>query len=286
MSAEDVQKRLTAIRRWSEGGERAAHKPMLLLLVLARLQRREAPVIDYANDEMLFRELMGQYGGSDKVRMEHPFWRLQNDGVWTVEPSNIPVNSRGDVSKSKLVEAGAVGRLDPAIEAALKADSNLVRRIVSELAGLVVGETQLEDLMDAIGMPFYVVTERDPKFRGRILNLYDEACAACGFSARLGSALLALEAAHVRWHAYGGPDDEDNGLALCSLHHKAFDAGAIGLDDDYRWLLSRELKGVSINPAVRQQLGELQQKQVRASKLGAHPALRHVRWHRKEVFRG
>jgi hypothetical protein len=37
-----------------------------------------------------------------------------------------------------------------------------------------------------------------------------------------------------RWFAFDGPDTPDNGLALCSLHHKLFDLGALGLDQRLR----------------------------------------------------
>jgi hypothetical protein len=36
------------------------------------------------------------------------------------------------------------------------------------------------------------------------------------------------------WFSFGGPDDLDNGLALCALHHKLFDLGALGLDTHMR----------------------------------------------------
>jgi predicted restriction endonuclease len=49
--------------------------------------------------------------------------------------------------------------------------------------------------------------------------------AVCGFDVRLGNILIAIEAAHIKWHQAGGPDEERNGLALCSLHHKLFDRG-------------------------------------------------------------
>ena len=47
-------------------------------------------------------------------------------------------------------------------------------------------------------------------------------CAFCGFI-KLDSADLAIEAAHIRWTQFGGPDAIDNGLACCSIHHQAFD---------------------------------------------------------------
>src|SRR5436189_6378643 len=40
--------------------------------------------------------------------------------------------------------------------------------------------------------------------------------------------------AHIRWHQAGGPDIENNGLALCVLHHKTFDLGAFTLSEGGR----------------------------------------------------
>jgi len=39
---------------------------------------------------------------------------------------------------------------------------------------------------------------------------------------------------------FAGPDTVDNGLALCALHRKLFDRGALGLDDDLRIKVSTE----------------------------------------------
>src|SRR6185312_12265725 len=50
----------------------------------------------------------------------------------------------------------------------------------------------------------------------------------------LSGASVGIDAAHVRWFAFHGPDDLDNGLALCVLHHKLFDMGVLGLDPDLR----------------------------------------------------
>ena len=36
-----------------------------------------------------------------------------------------------------------------------------------------------------------------------------------------------------------GPDELDNGLAPCMLHHKLFDRGMLGLDDDRGLVVSQ-----------------------------------------------
>lgn len=65
----------------------------------------------------------------------------------------------------------------------------------------------------------------------------------CGYDGRLGTNDLCLDAAHIRWHAAGGPDVEDNGLALCTFHHRGFDRGALSLDDGLEVMVSRHVRG-------------------------------------------
>src|ERR1043165_4538431 len=52
-----------------------------------------------------------------------------------------------------------------------------------------------------------------------------------------------LDAAHIRWHQAGGPDQESNGLALCVLHHKTFDLGAFTVNHEGLLLVSDQANG-------------------------------------------
>ena len=79
--------------------------------------------------------------------------------------------------------------------------------------------------------------------REMVLTAYEDRCAFCGYDGMIGAAPVGLEAAHVRWWAYGGPDDVDNGLCLCSLHHKLFDKGVLGIGDGHRILVSQSFVG-------------------------------------------
>jgi putative restriction endonuclease len=67
-------------------------------------------------------------------------------------------------------------------------------------------------------------------FRVRVLDAYDETCAVC----RLRHQEL-LDAAHILpdKHPLGEPV-VPNGLALCKLHHAAFDADILGVRPDLR----------------------------------------------------
>jgi putative restriction endonuclease len=43
---------------------------------------------------------------------------------------------------------------------------------------------------------------------------------------------VGIEAAHIRWFNFGGPDELTNGLALCFRYHKHLDRGVLGFADE------------------------------------------------------
>lgn len=67
------------------------------------------------------------------------------------------------------------------------------------------------------------------RFRGRVLPAYRDQCAIC----RLKEVRL-LDAAHIVSDANAlGEPAINNGLSLCSIHHRAFDEHLIGISPDY-----------------------------------------------------
>lgn len=67
-----------------------------------------------------------------------------------------------------------------------------------------------------------------PVFRQRVLLAYESQCALC----RLRHPEL-LDAAHIREDADGGEPVVPNGVAMCAIHHRAFDNDVIGIRPDY-----------------------------------------------------
>jgi putative restriction endonuclease len=116
-----------------------------------------------------------------------------------------------------------------------------------------------------------------------VLEAWDRQCAFCGYDGQVAGATAGVEAAHVRWFAFDGPDSLDNGMALCALHHKLFDLGALGLDTRLQVMVSAKfsartpagraiyrLHGFGLSPRPGTLL----------------PAPAHVRWHSQQVFKG
>ena len=67
-----------------------------------------------------------------------------------------------------------------------------------------------------------------PDFRRRVLAAYGRQCAIC----RLRHPEL-LDAAHIKEDAQGGEPIVTNGIAMCAIHHRAFDALVLGVTPRY-----------------------------------------------------
>ena len=75
----------------------------------------------------------------------------------------------------------------------------------------------------------------------------------------------------------------DNGLALCSLHHKLFERGMLGLDDDVAVVVSQRF---SARTAHGRAVYELHGRRLTPRPGTPLPAEQHVIWHREQVFYG
>lgn len=64
--------RLAHIKRWEQGGVRAPHKPLMLLLLLSRLARGEGRLVRFTEIEGQLRGLIEDYGPVPLLRQEHP----------------------------------------------------------------------------------------------------------------------------------------------------------------------------------------------------------------------
>jgi putative restriction endonuclease len=117
------------------------------------------------------------------------------------------------------------------------------------------------------------------------LVAYEYRCAFCGYDGALDSGSWpGLEAAHVRWWTHGGPNDVTNGICLCSIHHKLFDRGVLGITDQHRITVSVHFVG-------RSRAAERLVLSLNGSAAGlpmkGFPAVAAVyaAWHTREVFR-
>lgn len=84
-----------------------------------------------------------------------------------------------------------------------------------------------------------------PAFRIRVLSAYNGSCALC----QLRHPEL-LDAAHIKEDRDGGEPVVPNGVAMCAIHHRAFDADVLGIRPDYVVQIRRDVLSEHDGPTL------------------------------------
>jgi putative restriction endonuclease len=287
---------LSGLHTWKRGSSRAVHKPLLVLMMIARADAGASGRIRFADIQDELRRHLREFGPTRRsYHPEFPFWHLQHDGFWRVQDAaSLPLKTGGNSpSRGTLLRADATGEVDLRLWHALSRSSALREELAQRLLEEFWPETVHGSIRSALGLPdagsrisgtSSMRVPRDPRFRAAVLSAYQRCCAICGYDGRLADILLGLEAAHVKWRAYDGPDTVSNGMALCSFHHTAFDAGALSLSDNLRVLVSSEVSGRVLVPEMLYRFDGRPIARPQPGCSAPDPAF--VAWHRKQVFRG
>ena len=299
--------KLGQVKFWRTHGQRAPHKPLLVLLALGRVARGEERLARYEQDiERPLTDLLERFGPPRKtIHPEYPFSRLSNDGLWEIPGGeSLPATRQGDLHRSGLIKHAVTGGFPESIYELLLSNSELVQQAAQALLYEHFPYSLHDDIRTAAGFPTeFLVQEslsppyglvvprapartRDRNFRHAVLRAYECRCAVCGFDLRLEDELLGLEAAHIKWHSAGGPSKVPNGLALCSIHHKALDRGALGLAPvagEFKVLISAKVQGESDTTRWFWDCHGTPLRHPRSSEF--KPRAEFVKWHAREVFR-
>ena len=89
-------------------------------------------------------------------------------------------------------------------------------------------------------------------FRARVLAAYETSCSICHLKHQ-----ELLDAAHIRPDSEGGEPIVPNGLALCKIHHAAYDSNMVGIDGDYTINVRHDLLEESDGPTLRHSIQEM-----------------------------
>lgn len=293
--------RVESLRRWTRDGERAPHKPLLLLYALGRYQENGGAPTRFSEAERQLDLLLKEFGPPRKTSPAYPFHHLVSDGLWVVRTADggpSPGSSVGGLRRT-----GAEGSLSPELLEALGNDPRLVAQLaralldanfepslhpdICALAGLDL-ESAESIQTDQTAEPSRATNaarrRRTAEFRRQVLMAYEYRCAFCGYDGMLSSVPVGLDAAHVRWWAFEGPDEVDNGVCLCSLHHKLFDKGVLGVTEDWRISVSGDFVGRS-EAAHAHVLRLVGAPAAQPQALFSPPRAEHITWHQKQVFR-
>lgn len=105
-----------------------------------------------------------------------------------------------------------------------------------------------------------VVEQRlhQPKFRARVLTAYETQCTVCHFKhAEL------LDAAHILGDKHERGDAVvTNGMAMCKIHHAAYDSNFLGVTPDYEIRINHALLAEKDGPMLKHGLQEMHGKKL------------------------
>ena len=289
MTREDIIRKFQDLNVWKRDGERAPHKPLLVLYAIGKLLRGEDRLIPYVDDiEENLEDLLRTFGPRrDHYNPQFPFWRLQNDDIWEVsDAANIRQTASGDAYITDLRNYNVSGGFNPNISEYLQNDSALTTEVIQSLLDGHFPASLHLDILRAveIELPLLTVDTRGWDFWEDVLRAYEYRCAVCGFDLQLRHQPIAMEAAHIKWPQAGGPDSVENGLALCSLHHKLFDRGVFTLSEQLEVRVSEYAHG---SVGLEEWLMAFHNREIRLPQRQAYyPNQDFTGWHIKEVFKG
>lgn len=296
LTPQEYWKRLTSLKMWSRRGERAPHKPLLILMSLGHLVLGHPRLRPFRDIEAELIELLNQFGPPrGRQTAYQPFLRLPNDRLWEVEGLQPELTDRsGQLRPHAARDSSLSGGFPVDVHDLLAAEPSLLRGTVTFLLDEHFPESLHAEILEALNLAMEESEKflgkpesrlRDPTFRPKVIRAYEFRCAICDYDIQIQNQMMGLEAAHIRWHSHDGPDEVTNGLALCSIHHLAFDRGGIAVSPDLHVLVSPDLQGLSESRDFMFSRHDGQPMRRPRQDRDA-PDASHLNWHLKQVFRG
>ena len=142
---------IKSISTWGRKGERAPHKPLLLLLALGRIQQGKPGLISYEEAEPKLKDLLIDFGPPRKnIRPQYPFIRLANDGIWQFNKPAI-IDTSKDYSRKFLIDEHVDAGFDSNVEAAIRSDPKILKAAAEWLLESNFPDTIHEDILFSSG---------------------------------------------------------------------------------------------------------------------------------------
>ncbi len=297
MTPEDVQaidEFLDQVRSMKIHGSKslgaALKKPLLLLLLLSWIEnnRVEENRFHFDDIEKPLERLIREHGGrrtTSGPRPEQPFSHLRSSPFWILSTQR-DYGPGKTALVSDLRHPATYGAFRPDVFRLLRRSAEARARIADAILHAWWSPTLHGDIRDDLGLDRLDTRrrrQRDQQFTIDVLENFRYSCAFCGFHAILNGQAIGIDAAHVQWHAHRGPDTVENGIALCKLHHWAFDKGILGISDQNKIRVAQVF--------VAQQDGGLPLESLADQTLAVTPrrgaiSSRFLLWHQKNVYLG
>ena len=274
MNQETVQKYIRQFQKLRQGNTaygKAPHKPALLLSVIHQIEKGN--ILD--NRIYLTPDLIAEFIETfrllvitgNRPEFTLPFYHLTGEGFWHLQVKTDKI-LRGYVkSINVLNELIDYAYLDEPLFALLQ------QRETRELLKHTLLNTYFSDTKQAyllaqpnaaayiLNLEKYILNEpnatyqispsvkdeeeqfvRGSLFKKWIPKLYNNTCSITRMRVVSAHGYQMVDACHIKPISISNDDTVSNGLALCPNLHRAFDRGIIGVDENYRVVVSRYIK--------------------------------------------
>ncbi|WP_266362212.1 HNH endonuclease [Tellurirhabdus rosea] len=302
--------------------ESAPHKPLVLLSVIQAFENgllTDNRIFITPELTSLFKSNWNNLVTTGHtLSFAMPFFRLKNeDGGWWKLISNAGCElwvQTGDLSSfNSLSNAVSSAEIDIKLaELLLNATSrNVLKQTildryfpgksissitdksagVDELRREILEESPTEYSSKLKGMKKRFNTEtyeielyaREAVFRREIVRLYNDTCCITGARVSAPYSFSMVDACHIVPFYKTFNNHPTNGIALCPNLHRAFDKGAISIDDNYRLIASRTFVENEISPySLKSLVGKAIQLPMDER---YWPDPEAFAWHRRHTFR-
>ena len=154
-SSKTLQQAIADITIWRKGEQRAPHKPLLLLHVLAGYQQGHGRLFDYGSEVRdPLHSLLERFGPQRaQYRPDMPFWRLQGDGFWELQNAEhcSTSGSSKQAPAGELVTHNVAGGFDEQHFAQLKKSKSLINALAQQILEAHFTESIQEEIADELG---------------------------------------------------------------------------------------------------------------------------------------
>lgn len=258
---------------------KAPHKAVMLLSVL---QLFKSKVIRQNRIEVspelvfLFKTNWSALVQTDNVcNFALPFWHLKGEPFWHLKAkmgydkmihSKVSVSSLGvlnqyaqyanlddalfqlmcDEVSNEQLQQQLLALYFPHSVSQLSNAAYVTNDLFNELGGKIVSEsavqyqTEIKALISQNNEEEVFI--RGGMFKRMIPKIYQNTCCISGWRVDALMNISMIDACHIIPFAESHDDTITNGIALCPNLHRAFDRGLIGINEDYRVVLSKNFK--------------------------------------------
>lgn len=297
----------------------APHKPILLISVLQNFQdgsQRNQRI--YITPELvaLFKTNWSLLVTTKHdCRISYPFYYLKSDKFWKLKPRTgfDDIDRMGSMIKS-------FANLNAAIECAIIDDNlfelmkdkrsneillhflldeyfpnsnsnftispNCPSKVLDEIEDKILKESSQEYRKEIRQLLNQKNEEeiflRGSMFKREIPKIYNNTCCISGMRIDATENISMIDACHIVPFSESYDDTITNGIALCPNLHRAFDRGLIGIDENYRVLISNTFKENNTDYSI----SNFEGKEIHLPSVkNYYPLTENFEWHRKNVFR-